>query len=39
MALIGNHLKSETAGFFIMLVAHDGPETGEMVQLIRECIG
>ncbi len=29
MALIGNHLKSETAGFFIMLAAHDGPETGE----------
>jgi len=29
MALIGNHLKPETAGFFIMLAAHDGPETGE----------
>ncbi len=29
MALIGNHLKPETKGFFIMLAAHDGPETGE----------
>lgn len=29
MSLIGNHLKPETAGFFIMLAAHDGPETGE----------
>jgi len=29
MSLIGNHLKPETKGFFIMLAAHDGPETGE----------
>ncbi|MFA7653469.1 MAG: thiamine pyrophosphate-dependent enzyme [Candidatus Magasanikbacteria bacterium] len=29
LALIGNHLKPETAGFFIMMAAHDGPETGE----------
>jgi transketolase len=29
LALIGNHLKPETAGFFVMLAAHDGPETGE----------
>lgn len=29
MTLIGNHLKPETAGFFIMQAAHDGPETGE----------
>lgn len=29
MALIGNHLKPETKGFFIVLAAHDGPETGE----------
>ncbi len=29
MALIGNYLKPETKGFFIVLAAHDGPETGE----------
>ena len=29
LAVIGNYLKPETAGFFIMLAAHDGPETGE----------
>jgi transketolase len=29
LALIGNHQKPETKGFFIMLAAHDGPETGE----------
>lgn len=29
LALIGNHLKPDTKGFFIMLAAHDGPETGE----------
>jgi len=29
LALIGNHLKPESAGFFIMIAAHDGPETGE----------
>jgi len=29
MSLFGNHIKPETKGFFIMLAAHDGPETGE----------
>jgi len=29
LAIIGNHLKPDTAGFFVMLAAHDGPETGE----------
>lgn len=29
LALIGNHLKPNSKGFFIMLAAHDGPETGE----------
>ena len=29
LALIGNHLKPDTAGFFVMIAAHDGPETGE----------
>jgi len=29
MSLIGNHLNPSQAGFFIMLAAHDGPETGE----------
>ncbi|MFA6547491.1 MAG: thiamine pyrophosphate-dependent enzyme [Candidatus Magasanikbacteria bacterium] len=29
LALIGNHLKPDSKGFFIMLAAHDGPETGE----------
>ncbi len=29
LALIGNHLKPSSKGFFIMLAAHDGPETGE----------
>ncbi len=29
LALIGNHLNPEHRGFFIMLAAHDGPETGE----------
>jgi len=29
LALIGNHLKPESKGFFIVLAAHDGPETGE----------
>lgn len=29
LALIGNHLNPAQKGFFIMLAAHDGPETGE----------
>ena len=29
LGLIGNHLFPEHKGFFIMLAAHDGPETGE----------
>ncbi len=29
LALIGNHLKPNSKGFFIVLAAHDGPETGE----------
>ncbi|MFH1790013.1 MAG: 1-deoxy-D-xylulose-5-phosphate synthase N-terminal domain-containing protein [bacterium] len=29
LGLIGNHLFKEHSGFFIMLAAHDGPETGE----------
>ncbi len=29
MALLGNYLKPDTKGFFILLAAHDGPETGE----------
>ncbi|HLD31503.1 MAG TPA: hypothetical protein VJB37_01270 [Patescibacteria group bacterium] len=29
LALIGNHLNPANKGFFIMLAAHDGPETGE----------
>jgi len=29
LSLIGNYLKPDTAGFFVMLAAHDGPETGE----------
>jgi len=29
MTLIGNSLDSKHKGFFIMLAAHDGPETGE----------
>ncbi|MFA6423985.1 MAG: 1-deoxy-D-xylulose-5-phosphate synthase N-terminal domain-containing protein [Candidatus Magasanikbacteria bacterium] len=29
LALIGNHLKPDSKGFFIVLAAHDGPETGE----------
>ncbi|MBT6819376.1 MAG: hypothetical protein HOA57_03290 [Candidatus Magasanikbacteria bacterium] len=29
LSLIGNHLYPEMKGFFIMLAAHDGPETGE----------
>lgn len=29
MALIGNHTNPSRKGFFIMLAAHDGPETGE----------
>ncbi|EKD43065.1 MAG: hypothetical protein ACD_72C00476G0003, partial [uncultured bacterium] len=29
LALIGNHLNQKSKGFFIMLAAHDGPETGE----------
>lgn len=29
MTLLGNYTKPDTAGFFIMLAAHDGPETGE----------
>ncbi len=29
LGLIGNQLNPETKGFFIMLAAHDGPETGE----------
>ncbi len=29
LALIGNHTKPETSGFFVMLASHDGPETGE----------
>ena len=29
LILIGNHLYPEMKGFFIMLAAHDGPETGE----------
>ncbi len=29
MALIGNHTNPDYKGFFIMLAAHDGPETGE----------
>jgi len=29
LSLIGNHLKPDTAGFFVILAAHDGPETGE----------
>lgn len=29
MALINNHVNPKMKGFFIMLAAHDGPETGE----------
>jgi transketolase len=29
LTLIGNHLCPASKGFFIMLAAHDGPETGE----------
>ncbi|KKS65737.1 MAG: hypothetical protein UV40_C0002G0012 [Parcubacteria group bacterium GW2011_GWA1_42_7] len=29
MALINNHINPSRKGFFIMLAAHDGPETGE----------
>ncbi len=29
LALIGNHLNPKAKGFFIVLAAHDGPETGE----------
>ncbi len=29
LTLINNHLNPEHKGFFIMLAAHDGPETGE----------
>lgn len=29
MTLIGNHVNPVNKGFFIMLCAHDGPETGE----------
>lgn len=29
MTLVGNCLKPDTKGFFIMLASHDGPETGE----------
>ena len=29
LALISNHIRPESKGFFIMLAAHDGPETGE----------
>ncbi|MBT3538996.1 hypothetical protein HOF40_02350 [Candidatus Parcubacteria bacterium] len=29
LILIGNHLYPESKGFFILLSAHDGPETGE----------
>ena len=29
LGLIGNHLYPEMKGFFVMLAAHDGPETGE----------
>lgn len=29
LGLIGNHLNPKAKGFFIMLAAHDGPETGE----------
>ncbi len=29
LAVIGNHLNPPTKGFFVMLAAHDGPETGE----------
>lgn len=29
LAVIGNHLNLENKGFFILLAAHDGPETGE----------
>ncbi len=29
LAVIGNQLNPDTAGFFIALAAHDGPETGE----------
>ncbi|MFA6427501.1 MAG: thiamine pyrophosphate-dependent enzyme [Candidatus Magasanikbacteria bacterium] len=29
LVLIGNHLNPKSKGFFIMLAAHDGPETGE----------
>ncbi|MDO8499345.1 MAG: thiamine pyrophosphate-dependent enzyme [bacterium] len=29
LAIIGNYIRPETKGFFIMLAAHDGPETGE----------
>ena len=29
LAVIGNQLNPETKGFFIVLAAHDGPETGE----------
>ncbi|MDP2648115.1 MAG: 1-deoxy-D-xylulose-5-phosphate synthase N-terminal domain-containing protein, partial [Candidatus Yanofskybacteria bacterium] len=29
MALLNNHVNPKTKGFFIMMAAHDGPETGE----------
>jgi len=29
LSLIGNHLCKKQCGFFVMLSAHDGPETGE----------
>src|SRR3990167_9334482 len=29
MALLNNHVNPNTKGFFIMMAAHDGPETGE----------
>ncbi|MBT3949295.1 hypothetical protein HOF40_04355 [Candidatus Parcubacteria bacterium] len=29
LILIGNHLYPEMKGFFVLLAAHDGPETGE----------
>ncbi len=29
LILIGNHLNPKSKGFFVMLAAHDGPETGE----------